>query len=66
MTVKHKEWTDGFLPKYSEVSESNIDGIIEKEIGLVFSEVLEHAGVYKRNDQGKEAFLRFTASLNSL
>ncbi len=66
MTAKHKEWADGFLSKYSEVSESNIDGIIEKEIGLVFSEVLEHAGVYKRNEKGREAFLRFTASLNRL
>ncbi len=66
MTAKHKEWTDGFLSNYSEISESNIDGIIEKEVGLVFSEVLEHAGVYKRNEKGREAFLRFTASLNSL
>ena len=28
-------------------------------IGLVFAKVLEHAGVYARTPEGKEAFLRF-------
>lgn len=61
---KHADWVDGFLPQYSEVSESNIDEILHSEIGLVFSKVLEDAGVYKRNEAGMHAFMRFIASLN--
>ena len=33
------------------------------EIGKVFVKVLECAGVYKRTEEGKEAFLRFVESL---
>ena len=38
--------------------------ILQKEIALVFSQVLEHAGVYKRNEEGQKAFDRFVESLN--
>ncbi|QHQ61787.1 UDP-glucose--hexose-1-phosphate uridylyltransferase [Anaerocolumna sedimenticola] len=64
MISKHKNWVDEFLPKYQNISENNIDHIIQDEIGLVFSKVLEHAGVYKRNGEGQEAFLRFINYLN--
>ena len=33
--------------------------IVQKEVGVVFSKVLEHAGVFKRDEAGKTAFLRF-------
>jgi UDPglucose--hexose-1-phosphate uridylyltransferase len=33
--------------------------IIQKEVGIVFGKVLEHAGVYKRDEEGKKAFQRF-------
>jgi UDPglucose--hexose-1-phosphate uridylyltransferase len=39
--------------------------ILKKEIGDVFKEVLEHAGVYKRNDDGKRAFMRFIDYVNN-
>ena len=38
--------------------------IIRKEIGLVFMQVLEDAGVYKRTQQGREGFERFLDSLD--
>ncbi len=60
---KHADWVDEFLPKYDKVTADNIDAIIEKEIGLVFMEVLEDAGVYKRTEEGQKAFDRFIASL---
>ncbi len=63
--AKHKEWVAGFLPKYGNLLKDTIDSIIKKEIGLVFSAVLEHAGVYKRNEKGREAFLRFIAHLGN-
>ena len=37
--------------------------ILRDEVGKVFAQVLEHAGVFKCDEQGREAFLRFTASV---
>lgn len=53
---KHADWADEIKIKYSDINENNIDKIIEDEIGLVFSKVLEHAGVFKNRGD----FLRFT------
>ena len=61
--AKHADWVDVFSAKYKEISASNIDEIIETEIGLVFSRVLEDAGVYKRTENGMKGFLRFVESL---
>ena len=61
--AKHADWVEEFIPKYDRIDSSNIDAIIEKEIGLVFMEVLEDAGVYKRTPEGQAAFDRFLQSL---
>jgi UDPglucose--hexose-1-phosphate uridylyltransferase len=61
---KHESWVNEFLPKYKTINESNIDTIIKDEIGLVFSHVLEHAGVYKRTEEGMIGFERFIHYLN--
>lgn len=60
---KHADWVEEFLPKYESVTKENIEEIIHKEIGLVFSEVLEDAGVYKCTEEGREGFLRFVESV---
>ena len=60
---KHADWTDEFSVRYDKIDEGNIDEIVEKEIGLVFLQVLEDAGVYKRTPEGQEAFNRFIRSL---
>lgn len=60
---KHADWVEEFLPKYSEVTRENIEGILKEEIGHVFRRVLEDAGVYKCTKEGREAFLRFIHSL---
>lgn len=57
-TRKHADWVDSFADKY-DITAENAFEIVQKEIGLVFAKVLEHAGVYARTEQGKEAFLRF-------
>lgn len=61
--AKHADWVEEFLPRYEKVDASNIDGILEKEIGLVFMEVLEDSGVYKRTGEGQGAFDRFVRQL---
>ena len=60
---KHADWVEEFTPKYEKIDASNIDSVIEKEVGLVFMEVLEDAGVYKRTPEGQAAFDRFIASI---
>ncbi len=61
--AKHADWVEEFLPKYDSVTADNIMEILHEEIGLVFAKVLEHAGVYKRDAAGREAFDRFVESL---
>ena len=60
---KHADWADELKKQYTFTAE-NVDGILKDEIGKVFSKVLEHAGVYKRTDEGKAAFDRFAAYVN--
>ena len=62
LTEKHADWAEGFAGNYTITKENALD-IVQKEAGLVFAQVLEHAGVYKRTPEGKEAFLRFLNSL---
>lgn len=60
----HMDWVEGFLPKYQgKINGDTVWSILKEEIGIVFAKVLEHAGVYKRNKKGKEAFARFIRSL---
>ena len=58
LTAKHAGWAEGFAPKYTITADNALD-IVQRETGLVFAQVLEHAGVYKRDEAGKAAFLRF-------
>ena len=57
-TEKHAAWAEGFRDRYTITADNALE-IVQKETGLVFAQVLEHAGVYKRTPEGQEAFLRF-------
>ena len=63
MLQKHAEWVAEFLPSYPEINGENIDEILRQEIGKVFVQVLEDAGVYKCTPEGREAFLKFVKTL---
>lgn len=60
---KHADWVDEFMPKYSNVNKDNVMDILQNEVGIVFGKVLEHAGVYKRDEAGAQAFDRFISTL---
>lgn len=60
---KHAEWTKTFLPKYDAITNENVMDILQEEIGIVFTHVLEDAGVYKCTEKGREAFKRFISIL---
>ncbi len=62
MLAKHKAWVDSFKADYNFTEDNTVE-ILKKEIGVVFAKVLEHAGVYKRTDEGKAGFLRFAESV---
>ena len=61
--AKHADWVDEFLPNYTSITEENVEEILQQEVGKVFCEVLEDAGVYKCNEKGLEAFHRFVGVL---
>ena len=62
---KHADWVEEFLPKYQNITKDTVMDILHKEIGDVFMEVLEDAGVYKRTPEGQAAFDRFIDFLNN-
>ncbi|MGL6168711.1 MAG: UDP-glucose--hexose-1-phosphate uridylyltransferase, partial [Fusobacteriaceae bacterium] len=66
---KHFNWIKEILAKYENVktkSEKEIEEILKSEIGNRFSTVLEHAGVYKRDEKGVVGFNKFMNSLRSI
>lgn len=60
----HAEWMNGLYKKYPDVKAEDAENIIKREIGAVFEQVLLDAGVYKRDEKGREAFRRFIDSVN--
>ncbi len=67
--AKHADWVEEFSKNYPELSngcsasEERLTEILQQEVGKVFCEVLECAGVYKCTDEGLAAFRRFIAIL---
>ncbi|MBP0965390.1 MAG: UDP-glucose--hexose-1-phosphate uridylyltransferase [Oscillospiraceae bacterium] len=59
---KHADWAEEFASR-REITAENVNDVIKDEVGKVFAQVLEDAGVYKRNDEGAAAFDRFVASI---
>lgn len=61
---KHSDWADMIKEKYSDINKENIEDILKYEVGQVFKQVLEDAGVYKFNEEGRKAFIRFLEYCN--
>ena len=62
--AKHAEWVDMIRAKYDAIDKYNVNDILKNEIGLVYSEILEQCGVYKRDEEGKKLLRRFMDSIN--
>ena len=60
---KHAAWVEELKNKYTFTVE-NTTSILKVEVGKVFAKVLEHAGVYKRTEDGQAAFERFITYVN--
>ena len=63
-SYKHLAWLEKFYGNYTFTEENAMD-ILKAEIGATFVKVLEDAGVYKCTEEGRRAFLRFTASVGA-
>nr|MCR4953888.1 galactose-1-phosphate uridylyltransferase [Treponema sp.] len=61
---KHESWAKEVLSRHPDFNKTNAEEILRQETGLVFSKVLEDAGVYKRTAEGKDAFQKFIDALN--
>lgn len=67
--AKHADWVEEFSKNYPELvgdcvaDEARLAEILQQEVGKVFCEVLECAGVYKCTEEGLAAFRRFIATL---
>lgn len=60
----HVAWLKGIVEeKGTKLSESEALNVIKAAIGKRFAEVLECAGVYKMDDEGKAAFEKFIVSV---
>ena len=55
---KHADWVEELKTRYTFTPENTAD-ILRREVGAVFAQVLEDAGVFKRNEAGRAAFRRF-------
>ena len=56
----HADWIDQLIARNgTSLSPAEAAEAVQREIGLVFSHVLEDAGVFKQTSEGESAFMRF-------
>ena len=60
--ASHKDWADMIMNKY-DITADNCEEILQKEIGIVFTSILEQCGVYSRDEKGKKDFIKFIESV---
>lgn len=63
---KHADWVDMIREKYSAEDlrrPAALGKIIQDEVGLVYSGLLEQCGVFKHNEEGRKQFIRFIESI---
>lgn len=60
--ASHKEWAEMIMNKY-DINEDNCEEILQQEIGIVFTAILEQCGVYSRDEEGKKSFIKFIESV---
>lgn len=63
--VPHLDWFNSIKSKYVNINESNVDSIIENEVGFVFEKVLEDCGVFKWDEEGQQGIKRYLEDLKN-
>ena len=62
---KHADFAED-IKKRETLTKENVEEILRREVGRVFTAVLEDAGVYKCTPEGRRAMLRFIDFVNSV
>lgn len=61
---KHLGWAEELIERFGpKLDKEQAVAIVQQEVGLKFAEILEHAGVYKYDEAGRQAFRRFVSSM---
>jgi UDPglucose--hexose-1-phosphate uridylyltransferase len=60
--AKHLDWALDIKSRY-DLTADNCEEILKKEIGIVFTSILEQCGVYERTEKGKAQFLKVLESV---
>jgi UDPglucose--hexose-1-phosphate uridylyltransferase len=64
LSSAHATWAIGVFSRYrTRLNEQDALEILQREVGMVFSHVLEDAGVFKWDETGREAQQRFIENL---
>lgn len=63
--LKHWDWYEQIRASYPFIRAENVWDILRTEVGKRFITVLEHAGVFKRTEEGKQAFRRFLQTVTT-
>ena len=58
-TAPHADWAERIMKNNKADDAESVRELLKREIGVAFSEVLEHAGVFKDTEAGRKQFLRF-------
>ncbi len=61
--AKHADWYKELREKYTDIADSDVEDMIKGEVGRIFMVVLLHAGVFKRNIKGIQAFNKYINTL---
>ena len=62
-TAAHAAWAEEILARRS-FTEENAERVLQEEVGAVFEKVLEDAGIFKRDEEGRKAFRRFLQTVD--
>ena len=63
--AKHADWAEEFMGRRPEFNADNAESIIRDEIGQVFAQVLECAGVYKCTAEGRAHLKKFLTEVQN-
>ena len=55
----HQVWADQLKADHTEITKENVEEIVHEGVGKIFVEVLHNAGVFKTDEEGQAAFVKF-------
>lgn len=65
--AQHAAWVQELVERFgTALQHEEAVKIVQNEVGIKFTHILEHAGVYKRTPEGQAAFRRFVKSFGAM